>query len=65
MLDCGIEMPLVAVMARREDIYRPLRYEGRLPIEFSFHPDRRSEVYEKFKPDAVFAACVTSCPTMR
>jgi nitrogenase iron protein len=53
MLDCGIEIPLVAVMARREDIYRPLRYEDKLPIEFSFHPDRRCEVYEKFKPDAV------------
>ncbi len=55
MLDCGIEIPLVAVMARREDIYRPLRYEDKLPIEFSFHPDRRREVYDKYKPDAVLA----------
>jgi len=62
MLDCGIEIPLVAVMARREDIYRPLRYEGKLPIEFSFHPDRRSEVYEKFKPDAILAGARHDLP---
>jgi nitrogenase iron protein NifH len=55
MLDCGIEIPLVAVMSRREDIYRPLRYEDKLPMEFMFHPDRRREVYDKFKPDAVLA----------
>jgi nitrogenase iron protein NifH len=53
MLDCGIEIPLIAVMARREDIYRPLRYEDKLPMEFMFHPDRRREVFDKFKPDAV------------
>jgi nitrogenase molybdenum-iron protein alpha chain len=55
MLDCGIEIPLIGVMTRREDIYRPLRHEHTLPMEFSFHPDRRREVYDKFKPDAVFA----------
>ena len=55
MLDCGIEIPLIAMMARREDIFRPIRYEGKLPIEFSFHPDRRREVYDQFKPDAVWA----------
>jgi nitrogenase iron protein len=62
MLDCGIEIPLVAVMARREDIYRPLRYEDKLPMEFSFHPNRRREVYDKFKPDAVLAGARHDLP---
>ena len=55
MLDCGIEVPLVAVMSRLEDIHRPLRYKDRLPMEFSFHPDRRREVFDAIRPDAVFA----------
>ena len=62
MLDCGIEIPLIAVMNRREDIFRPLRHEGKLPIEFAFHPDRRREVYEAIRPDAVLAGARHDLP---
>ena len=54
MLDCGIEVPLVAVMGKLEDIHQPIRHRERVLMEFEFHPKRRREVYDTHKPDAVF-----------
>jgi hypothetical protein len=53
MLDCQMEVVFCGITARRENIPFASRYWDTLPTEFCFHPERRREVLDTLKPDAV------------
>ena len=53
MIDCGMDIVFVGAMSRREDLHYSSRYWDSLPVEFGFHPDRRGEVIQRERPDAV------------
>lgn len=63
LIDCGVEIPFVGVMAREEDLHFPIRNRHALPMEMGFHPDRRREVIAALKPDAVLSGSKHDLPS--
>ena len=54
MLDCQMVVEFVGIMVREKDLRYTFRHQGEVPVEFGFHPERRREILEQIKPDAVF-----------
>ena len=53
-LDAGMEVPLIGVIATREDSLFHSRYEDSLEVRFGVRPDERVPLMEAFHADAVF-----------